>query len=189
MGDLAIQNEKPVIVPIITPQIHWDGLLLEVRRGTGDSLTRSMDQCEVRPKSDQSIVAALAQFRQSGFVEPHKAIRNANAELRFLYFSFFCIFDPSVFQNISLETEISVIPHNSNPKAFIIGGSLFEWKPGIIQLSTPTFPFATRYFANYLLLAFQCNGYSQVFESFEKKMLLDQTFTLVPKQGDQPYGS
>lgn len=184
MGDLAIQTDNPVIVPIVSPQIHWDTFLLEVRRGTGDSLTRSMDQCEVRPKSDQSIVAALAQFRRSGFVEPHKAVRDANAELRFLYFSFFCIFDPSVFQDISLETEISVIPHHSNPKAYIVGGSLFEWKPAIIELSDRMFPFLTRYFANFLLLAFQCNGYSQVWEGWEKRTLPDQTFTLEMKRGD-----
>jgi hypothetical protein len=184
MGDLAIQTDKPVIVPIVSPQIHWDTFLLEVRRGTGDSLTRSMDQCEVRPKSDQSIVAALAQFRQSGFVEPHKAVREANAELRFLHFSFFCIFDPSVFHDISLETEISVIRHHSNPKACVLGGSLFEWKPGIIELSDRMFPFLTRYFANFLLLAFQCNGYSQVWEGWEKRTLPDQTFTLEMKRGD-----
>lgn len=184
MGDLAIQPDKPVIVPIVSPQIHWDTFLLEVRRGTGDSITRSMDQCEVRPKSDQSIVAALAQFRQSGFVEPHKAVREANAELRFLYFSFFCLFDPSVFADISLETEISVIRHHSNPKAYIVGGSLFEWKPAIIELSDRMFPFLTRYFTNFLLLAFQCNGYSQVWEGWEKRMLPDQTFTLEMKRGD-----
>jgi hypothetical protein len=32
MGDLAIQPIKPVIVPIVSPQIHWDAFLLEVRR-------------------------------------------------------------------------------------------------------------------------------------------------------------
>jgi hypothetical protein len=184
MGDLAILPEKPVIVPIVSPQIHWDALLLEVRRGTGDSLTRSMDQCEVRPSLDQSIVAALAQFRQSGFVEPNKAVRNANAELRFLYFSFFCLFDPAVCLDVSLETQISLISHHSKPNAFVIGGSLFEWKPGIIELSKPRFPFLTRYFANLLLLAFQCNGYSQIWEGWEKHTLPDQTFTLLPKRAD-----
>jgi hypothetical protein len=184
MGDLAIQIEKPVIVPIISPQIHWDTFLLEVRRGTGDSLTRSMDQCEVRPKSDQSIVAALAQFRQSGFVEPNRAVRNANAELRFLYFSFFCLFDSTVCLDINLETQISTISHHSKPNAFVIGGSLFEWKPGIVELSKPRFPFLTRYFANFLLLTFQMNGYSQVWEGFEKRTLPDQTFNLEPKRAD-----
>jgi hypothetical protein len=184
MGDLAIPAIKPVIVPILSPRIHWDAFLLEVRKGTGDSLTRSMDQCEVRPKPDQSILAALAQFRRSGFVEPHRAVREANAELRFLYFSFFCIFTGSVFQDISLETEISVIRHHSDSEAFVIGASLFEWKPGIVELSDRAFSFATRYFANYLLLAFQMNGYSQVWEGFEKRTLPDQTFTLEPKRAD-----
>lgn len=184
MGDLALPAERPVIIPIVSPQIHWDQFLIEVRRATGDSLTRSMDQHEVRPKSDQSIVAALAQFRQSGFIDPYKSVRNANAELKLLSFSFFCAYHPSVFQDISLETEISVIRHHSNRNAYIIGGNLNEWKAGIIQLSDSLFPFHTRYFANALLLAFQCNGYSQIWEGWVKRNLPDGTFSLEPKHAD-----
>lgn len=183
MGDLATPVEKPVILPIVTPQIHWDTFLMEVRKATGDSLTRSMDQHEVKPRSDQSIVAALAQFRQGGYLDPYKAIRNANAELKLLTFSFLCVYFPYVFHDLSLETEISVIRHHSANNAYIIGGNLNQWKSAVVTLSEQRFSFPTRYFSNCLMLAFQCNGYSQIWESWSKRMHQDGTFTLELKHG------
>lgn len=169
---------RPVIFPIIAPDINWDLFLREVKNYTGDTITKSMDMYGVKPAQDQTIVAGLTQFRTASYFEPHAIIRDARIILNHLHFSFLILYDPRSLMDFAVNTGLKIITHNTQSDVCVIGGTLLQWKDAIFETSKQEQPSIMRFLGNCLLLVFQNNGYSMIFESFERINLPDQTFTL-----------
>ncbi len=174
--------QEPVILPIISPDVKWEFIRNQINIATKDTLNRSLDSHGIKIKQDQSIIPILAQFSTDQEVEPYKSIREANSILKHLSFSFFCIFPQEVIRDVAALTELFASQHHSSPDAWILGGTLLQWKTGIFEVCQHGRRTETRLFMNTMLLIFQLNGYGQVWESFEKFTLLDRTFILKVKQ-------
>lgn len=170
-----------LIYPIIIPDVHWSLFLVEARNLTGDSLSRTLDAHNVKPRQDQSIIAAFCEFQRGCSTDPLKEIRESESVLQHLSFSFLCECENEVMLHLTQHTDLALTISRRNPNCWIVSGNLLQWRRAVVLISQIGSPYECRLFANSILVLFQCSGYSQVWEGYAKHTLDDQTFTLRPK--------
>ncbi len=180
-NEISTIDKKPAIFPLCSPNFHWDTLLRDASRLTGQRFNSKIDEHAIKPQQDQSVVAALSEFYRYDTLDPYYEIRRANSILEHLHFAFLCEYDINTFLRLLTHSNIKGTPHHVNGNLWIISGTLLQWKKAIVDCSCKEQPFDLRLLMNCLYVLFQCNGYQTVWDGYARTQHADSTFSFGAK--------
>lgn len=162
--------DKPIVIPIVTPQINWDDFVVTIYQQTKRSPTR---------------VLTTQAGDLASFLESLASFSNQEVNYQQLFFSFLIEICKEDYIELLKNTRLSCVDNinTSDCKYFVIAsGNLQEWLDACYKFSNNNFSFNLRYVFDCIALYFE-----QRFKiiKFKKQTLSDNTFTIIPPNNKQ----
>src|SRR4051812_45218336 len=113
------------VIPVVAPQIDWEGFVIESNAALGRSPTASLDAAGVVPGSLKSFVAALGEFQHPGTAPiPYLRSRSSDKALEHLSFTFLFI-PPLGGCSLLALGKLNLLMSDG---AALVSGTLRQWR-------------------------------------------------------------
>lgn len=167
----------PVVLPLSSQVIDWFGLIELMKQTIGPEPQRRVDELSVTPGSVIAYFDLLVYAFRNIDLNPNLVLRNGDDHLmRHLFFSFAAYHDEEEFAAAMLEnSDLEVC---SRDRLCVVTGSLDKWRDAVLVFCSEDQPFNLRVAFNYILLHFERGGLFEVWNSYGKHTLKDQSFVL-----------
>jgi len=173
-------NVKPVILPILTPDIDWEQFYRLTQSVLGRSTTRGLDAAGRSPGDLASFVSCLGEMQTPG-CSPTSVLEEPGSLLRHLYFGVLGVCPDDALQFVNLNSGLAAAVVATAERGYslaLITGSLEDWRVATICCCVDRSPQWVRMLFNQVLLHFEQIGLQRVWFGYHKVQLPDSSFRL-----------
>ena len=174
------------VKPLLLSNLDWINFIKNVAVLTGHSPSRGIDSSKLKLGDYARFIAALGEFQSGKEQNPLDTLRNNDHLLRHLFFGFLVSGSTSLIYRIMELTDLNVTSAKAKDKGrvAVVTGNLQQWKAAIITCldSSLIKNFELRWAFNGCLDVFYAAGLRNIFDSYRKKGLEDQTYLLEYKK-------
>ncbi len=168
---------KTDVIPIAIPNIAWDRYLLDVLALSGHSPTFTIDHSTVPLSDIAKYIVSIDEFQNGPTAAALDILRNESNPLNHLFFSFLLICSKSTLFRIMETTDLNIL--SSRKKISIVSGTLKQWRDALVTHQNTK---ETRLIFNKCLNFFAKMGLGNIWDSYRKRTMGDNTFLLEYKK-------
>lgn len=163
------------VVPIVAPQINWDGFVTESYKVLGRSPTASLDVAGITPGSLKTFICSLGEFESEGTAPvPFLQSRGCDKSIEHISFSFLII-NADICGVLKLGKPSVLVASN---RAALMSGSLRQWREILIEGCRTRCQGDTLSILSEIYRHFLCFGLHELFAMIELISLKDGNYLL-----------
>ncbi len=167
---------KTDVIPIAIPNIAWEKYLLDVLALSGHSPIFTIDRSTVPLADFAKYIVSLDEFQNGPTTTALEILRNESNPLNHLFFSFLIVCSKSTLFRIMETTDLNIL--SSKKKISIVSGTLRQWRDALVTYQNTK---ETRLIFNKCLHFFAQLGLGNIWDSYRKQTMDDETFLLEMK--------
>jgi hypothetical protein len=168
------------IYPLAVTQADWPTFMKVCQDVLGISPSRGLDACNWKITDPASFLAAMDMENK-----PLEALREAKSRgnlLEHYSVSFIAVLDDDVIVDLGTRTRLKLLTKKGRKEhVVILTGTMGEWLDAAIAGCSQNASYDFRWVMNYIVLYLEKVGFKEIFYHYDKRVQLDQTFTLSMK--------
>ncbi len=164
------------VIPISIPNIAWERYILDVAELSGHSPTFTIDHSTVPLSDFAKYVVSLDEFQNGSTITALEILRNESNPLNHLFFSFLIVCSKATLFRIMETTDLNIL--SSKKKISVVSGTLRQWRDALVTYQNTK---ETRLIFNMCLHFFAKMGLGNIWDSYRKHTMNDDTFLLEMK--------